>query len=211
MDDRSADLPDLLERARAGDKAALETLFTHHRHRLLKMVEVRLDRRVQARVDASDVVQEAYVDVLGRLNEYLSDPRLPFFLWLRLVVGDRVQKVHRHHLGTQARDAGREISINQNPPAPASSMALAGQLLGEVTSPSEAVEREERTRQLQEALDSLPAMDREIVALRHFEELTCAEAAQVLGIQEAAVAKRYVRALKRLREILSDPPAPESV
>src|SRR5437879_11373163 len=109
--DDTSDAAELLDRARAGDQAALDAIFTQHRERLRRMVEIRLDRRLQARVDASDVVQEAYVDVVRRLDEYLDDPKLPLFLWLRLIVGDRLMKVHRHHLGAQLRSAGREVSL----------------------------------------------------------------------------------------------------
>src|SRR6266436_4193350 len=110
-DDDSADSAELLRSARAGDQAALEALFSRHRERLRRMVETRLDRQLQARVDASDVIQDAYLEVVTRLDEYLRDPRLPFFLWLRLVVGERLLKIHRTHLGTQMRDAGREIFL----------------------------------------------------------------------------------------------------
>jgi RNA polymerase sigma-70 factor (ECF subfamily) len=205
-DDNPAALDELFERARGGDQAALETLFARYRERLRRMVELRLDRRLQARVDASDVVQDAYVDVIGRLPEYLAAPHLPLFLWLRLVVGERLLKVHRHHLGTQARDAGREVSLYRGALPAASSAALAAQLLGQDTSPTQAAARAERLLRLQEALNTLDPIDREILSLRHFEELTTAEAARVLDVREDAAAKRYVRALKRLREILASLP-----
>src|SRR4051812_29468426 len=100
----------LIELARAGDVGALDDLFARHRDRLRRMVDLRLDRRLLGRVDASDVVQEGYVDAVRRLPDYLADPQLPLFLWLRLVVGDRLGKIHRQHLGTQARDAALEVS-----------------------------------------------------------------------------------------------------
>jgi RNA polymerase sigma-70 factor (ECF subfamily) len=206
QDDNPAELADLLERARRGDRAALDTLFAQHRDRLRRMVELRLDRRLQARIDASDVIQDAYVDVVGRLPEYLAAPHLPLFLWLRLVVGERLLKVHRYHLGTQARDAGREVSLYRGALPAASSAALAAQLLGQHTSPTQAAARAERLLRLQEALNTLDPIDREILSLRHFEELTTAEAARVLDIREATAAKRYIRALKRLREILASLP-----
>ncbi len=203
---------DLLERARAGDQEALNEIFARHRERLRRMVDMRLDRRLQARIDASDVIQDAYVEVVGRLEEYLRDPHLPFFLWLRLVVGERLMKLHRHHLGTQMRDAGREVSLYQGALPAASSAALAAQLLGKHTSPSSVAVRAERLVRLQEALNSLDSLDREILSLRHFEELTCAEAARVLDIKEETAAKRYVRALKRLKDILADiPGGPEGL
>src|SRR5262249_11659249 len=206
MDHNSASTADLLERARAGDSQALNEIFARHRDRLRRMVELRLDWRLQARLDASDVIQDAYLEVARRLEEYLREPRLPLFLWLRLVVGERLTALHRHHLGTHMRDAGREVSIYRGAVPMASSAALAAQLLGRHTSPSQAAMRAERALRLQEALNVLDPIDREVLALRHFEELDRAEAAQVLGISEAAAAKRYVRALKRLKEILADMP-----
>jgi RNA polymerase sigma-70 factor, ECF subfamily len=202
----SSDTLGLLERARAGDPQALNEIFTRHRDRLCRMVEMRLDRRLQGRLDASDVVQDAYVQVTRRLDEYLRDPKLPLFLWLRLVVGERLTTLHRHHLGTHLRDAGREVSLYREALPAASSAALAAQLLGKHTSPTEAAVRAERMLRLQEALNALDPLDREILSLRHFEELTRAEAAQVLGIEEAAAAKRYVRALKRLKQTLAAMP-----
>jgi RNA polymerase sigma-70 factor (ECF subfamily) len=206
MDNNSADTNALIERARAGDTQALNELFARHRSRLRRMVEVRLDQRLQGRVDASDVIQEAHLEAAERLEDYLSNPKLPIFLWLRLVVAERLLKIHRQHLGTQKRDAGREISLFREAMPAASSSALAAQLLGQETSPSQAAVRAERLLRLQEALNSLEPIDREILSLRHFEELTRAEAAQALGIEEAAAAKRYVRALKRLKDVLADMP-----
>jgi RNA polymerase sigma-70 factor (ECF subfamily) len=206
MENNSAESVDLIERAGAGDREALTTLLTRHRDRLRRMVEMRLDTRLQARLDASDVVQEAYIDVAERLEEYLRDPKQPLFLWLRQVVGDRLVKLHRHHLGTQMRDAGREVSLYRGALPAASSAALAAQLLGRHTSPTQAALRAERILRVQEALNALDPIDREILSLRHFEELTANEAAQVLGIEESAAAKRYFRALKRLKEVLANMP-----
>jgi RNA polymerase sigma-70 factor (ECF subfamily) len=203
MDNQANDTADLLQRARAGDQAAVNDLFTRHRDRLRRMVELRLDRRLQGRIDASDVIQDAYLDVVSRLDDYLRDPRLPLFLWLRLIVGERLLKLHRHHLGTQGRDVGREVSLYRGALPQASLAALAAQLLGKHTSPTQAVARAERILRLQEALNTLDPLDREILSLRHFEELSIAETAQVLDITEAAAAKRYLRALKRLRELLA--------
>jgi RNA polymerase sigma-70 factor (ECF subfamily) len=206
MKSNSAESEDLIGRARAGDREARSALFAQHRERLRRMVEMRLDARLQARLDASDVVQEAYVEVVERLDDYLRDPKLPLFLWLRLVVGERLQKLHRHHLGTQMRDAGREVSLYRGALPAASSAALAAQLLGKYTSPTQAAVRAERILRMQEALNSLDPVDREIVSLRHFEELSAAEAAQVLGIEESAAVKRDFRALKRLKQVLADLP-----
>jgi RNA polymerase sigma-70 factor (ECF subfamily) len=204
MDNNSAETARLLEEARAGDKEALSALFSRHRPRLRRMVELRLDRRLQARIDASDVIQEAYVEVVTRLNEYVHQPSYPLFLWLRLIVGERLLKLHRHHLGTQMRDAGLEVSIYRGALPEASSDALAAQLLGMHTSPTQAAVRAERMIRLQEALNTLHAMDREVLSLRHFEELSLAETALSLGIEESAAAKRYIRALKRLKATLAN-------
>src|SRR6266849_6295739 len=199
MANNSADTARLLENARAGDQRALNEVFARYRDRLRRMVELRLDRRLQARIDASDVLQEAYVDVVNRLDEYLRQPSYPLFLWLRLIVGERLLKLHRHHLGTQMRDAGLEVSIYRGALPAASSAALAAQLLGKDTSPTQAAMRAERTLRLQEALNTLEPMDREVLSLRHFEELSNAETAHTLGIRKSAASKRYVRALKKLR------------
>jgi RNA polymerase sigma-70 factor, ECF subfamily len=206
MDSNSTETARLIERTRAGDAAARDDLFARHRARLRRMVEMRLDRRLQGRVDASDVVQEGYSDAARKLGDYLADPKLPLFLWLRLILGERLMKLHRQHLGAQMRDAGREVSLYREALPTASSAALAAQLLGKHTSPTQAAVRAERLLRLQEALNALDPIDREILSLRHFEELTRAEAAQALGIEEAAAAKRYVRALKRLRDTLASMP-----
>jgi RNA polymerase sigma-70 factor (ECF subfamily) len=206
MDNNSAETVDLIERARGGDPNAQNEIFSRHRERLRRMVEMRLDTRLQARIDASDVIQDAYVEAAQRLDEYLRDPKLPLFLWLRLVVGERLMKLHRHHLGAQMRDAGREVSLYQGALPAASSAALAAQLLGKHTSPTQAVLRAERMLRLQEALNALEPIDREVLSLRHFEELNRKETALVLGIEEGAAAKRYIRALKRLKDTLADLP-----
>jgi len=206
MNDPPSETVHLLERLRAGDRRALAELFQRHRGRLLRMVELRMDARLYGRIDASDVLQDGFLDVAKRMESYLSDPRLPMFLWLRMVVSDRLAMVHRHHLGTRMRDAAQEVSLYRDPMPQASAAALASMLLGRVTSPSNAAIRAEQILQVQEAVNSLAPLDREVVALRHFEQLTRAETAAVLGIAEAAGAKRYIRALKKLKSILAAMP-----
>jgi RNA polymerase sigma-70 factor (ECF subfamily) len=169
-------------------------------------VDLRLDARLQARIDTSDVIQEACVDAVTRLDEYTQKPAYPLFLWLRLIVGERLLKLHRHHLGTQMRDAGLEVSIYRGALPAASSAALAAQLLGKHTSPTQAAVRDERMMRLQEALNTLEPIDREILALRHFEDMTIAETALSLEIAESAAAKRYIRALRRLKTTLTSMP-----
>jgi RNA polymerase sigma-70 factor (ECF subfamily) len=196
----------LFERLRAGDRRALADLFQRHRERLRRMVELRIDPRLQGRIDASDVLQDGFLDLAKRVETYQNDPRLPVFLWLRLVVSDRLALVHRHHLGTRMRDATHEVSLYRDPLPQASSAALASMLVGRLTSPSNAAIRAERILRVQEAINSLDPLDREVVALRHFEQLTRAETAVVLGITEEAGAKRYIRALKKLKSILGSMP-----
>jgi RNA polymerase sigma-70 factor (ECF subfamily) len=199
-------LDDLVRRAAGGDEAALAELFDRHRQRLRHMVRLRLDRRLQGRVDPSDVLQEAYIDLARKLPEFVNKPPMPFFLWLRLVTGERLLRVHRQHLGAAMRDAGREISLHRGAPPPASSVSLAAQLLGQFTSASRAAARAETQLLLQEALNAMETIDREVIALRHFEELSNDETAAVLGLTKAAASKRYVRAMLRLKSVLSDTP-----
>ncbi len=206
MNDPPSETDQLLERLRVGDRRALAELFQQHRDRLRRMVELRMDARLQGRIDASDVLQDGFLDLAKRVDSYLSDPSLPVFLWLRLVVSDRLAMIHRHHLGTQMRDVSQEVSLYRDPLPQASSAALAAMLLGRLTSPSNAAIRAEQILQVQEAVNSLEPLDREIVALRHFEQLSRAETAEVLGITEEAGAKRYIRALKKLKAILATMP-----
>jgi RNA polymerase sigma-70 factor (ECF subfamily) len=196
----------LLRRAAQGDQAAWGALLVRSRDRLRRMVALRLDRRLQGRVDPSDIIQEAYIDASARLAEFARQPDMPFFLWLRFLTGQRLLRVHRQHLGAEMRDVAREVSLYRGALPAATSAALAAQLLGRDTRPSEAAVRAERSIRLQEALNSMDPLDREVLALRHFEQLSNGEAARVLGLQEPAAAKRYVRALKRLRLILDARP-----
>jgi RNA polymerase sigma-70 factor, ECF subfamily len=204
--DHPGDRTDPIEKLRGGDRQALARLFDEHRDRLRRMVELRIDARLRARLDPSDVLQEAFLDVAHDLDAYLADPKLPPLLWLRLHVGRRLTTLHRKHLGTKMRDAGLEISLYQGASPEASSAALASMLLGRHTSPTQAAQRAERLLRVQEALNSLDPIDREVLALRHFEQLSRAEVAQVLGISQETGAKRYFRALKRLKDALATLP-----
>ncbi len=192
----------LLRRAAQGDSEGWGALVAAHRDRLRRMVAMRLDRRLQGRIDASDVIQEAYLEAWTRLAEYVRSPPMPFFLWLRFLVAQKLLTLHRHHLGRRMRDPAREIRLAGGAMPEASSAALAARLLGNTTRPSEAAMRKELSAALQKALSRMDGLDREVLALRHFEQLNRAETAQVLGIQEGTAASRYLRALKRLKEIL---------
>ena len=206
MTDTETTTDDLLRQARAGDETALGALFAHYRDRLRKMVRLRLDRRVYGRIDPSDVLQEAYLDVAHRFPEYVAAPAVSFYLWLRALTGQRLIDLHRQHLGAQMRDAGREVSLYRGALPQASSASLAQQMLAGLTSPTQAAVRAELQIHLQEALNSMDPIDREVVVLRHFEELTNVETAQVLGIDTSAASKRYIRAVRRLKAILDRVP-----
>jgi RNA polymerase sigma-70 factor (ECF subfamily) len=203
-DDR--DEAEQLRRAAEGDQRAWGDLLSAHRARLRRMVALRMDRRLQGRVDPSDVIQEAYIDAAAGLSDFVRRGEMPFFLWLRWLAGMKLNALHRKHLGCHARDAARDVSIDRGALPQATSAALAAHLLGAQTSPSLAAIRLERKARLQDALEAMDPLDREVLVLRHFEELTNAEAAQTLGIQESAASKRYIRALRRLKDILGSMP-----
>jgi RNA polymerase sigma-70 factor (ECF subfamily) len=203
-DETSAD--DLPRGEGVGQEQALLELFARNRDRLRRMVRLRLDRRLQGRVDPSDVLQDAQVDVLRRAGEYAANPVMPPYLWLRFLTGQRLMALHRHHLGARMRDANQEISLHRGALPEATSASLAALLLGRLTSPTRAAQRAEMQIRLQEALNSMDPIDREVLTLRHFEELSNSETAQVLGIGKTAACNRYLRALKRLKENLSSMP-----
>ncbi len=196
---------ELLRRVKGGDEQALAELFSFHRPRLWRIIHFRLDSRLAGRVDADDILQEAYLAAAQRIRHYLDDSSHTFFVWLRLIANQTLIDVHRRHLGAQMRDASRDLSIHTQY-AQATSMSIASQLLGNFTSPSQAAMRDEVASQLEQAIDSMEPIDREVLALRHFEELANSEVAEVLGIQQKAASIRYVRALKRLKDVLSDVP-----
>jgi RNA polymerase sigma-70 factor (ECF subfamily) len=193
----------LIEQAVQGDQQALGNLLARHRERLRRMIALRLDRRLQGRVAPSDIIQEVCLDAARRLAEYHRKPTMPFFLWLRFLAGQRLLDEHRKHLGVAARDAGREISLYRGALPETSSAALAAHLLGRLTTPSQAAIRAERKIRLEEALYRLDPIDREILALRHFEELSNGETAAVLGLDKSAASKRYARALIRIKDVLA--------
>jgi RNA polymerase sigma-70 factor, ECF subfamily len=196
-----------LARALAGDEPAFATLFDAQRDRLRRLVRLRLDRRLSGRVDSDDILQEAYIEARRRLPEYARESQtMPFHLWLRLVTGQKLIDLHRYHLGAQARDAAMEVSLHRGAFPQASSVSLAAQLLGRMTSASRAAIRAEHKLILQEALNGMDTIDREVLTLRHFEILSNEETALVLGLSKTAASNRYIRALKRLKEILSSIP-----
>lgn len=201
--DSAKELNLLLEcKSREERQVLLADIFTGYSDRLHSMVRLRLDRRLQARVDPSDVLQDVYLEASRRLGDYLRKPCAPLFLWLRRLTGQRLLQVHRFHLGAQRRGAAKEISIDRGAMPHTTSEALAMELLAHGASPSAVAAQSERKASLEEALRLMEPIDREILALRHFEQLSSAQAAQLLGIEAATARKRYLRAIGKLREIL---------
>jgi RNA polymerase sigma-70 factor (ECF subfamily) len=192
---------DLVARLRANDPTAWPELLAANRDRLERAVAFRMDRRLRGRVDASDVIQEACLEAYERLPQYLANPAMPIHLWLRFLVGQRLLIVHRQHLGTAMRDPGREHAWPDS-----TSDGLAEHLMAVGPSPSQEAARAEAHDYLRKALESMDEMDREVLTLRHFEQLSNVEVAQLLGIESSAASKRYLRALGRLQEILSARP-----
>jgi RNA polymerase sigma-70 factor (ECF subfamily) len=196
--DESEGIQDLLELACQGQHAALEQLFAQHRERLLRAIMVRLDRRVAGRLDASDILQETYLEAMRRLPGYVDRPNLPFSLWLYLLAREQVRACHARHIGAGKRAVAREVGALPE----ASSAQFVSGILGQEPTPSQNVAAAELAQRLSQGLEHLAGEDRELILWRHFEQLSNREAAQLLGITEAAASKRYVRALQRLQGFL---------
>jgi RNA polymerase sigma-70 factor (ECF subfamily) len=193
----SAETVRLLQQIRAGDRQAVEQLFARHRAYLHRFVELRLDPRLRRRVDASDVVQEACLEALARLDAYLERPPMPLRLWLRQIALDRTLKARRYHLGTARRALDREVPLPEQP-----SLLLAGRLLAAGSTPSQHLDRHELARRLRQAVAQLPEADREVILMRHFEGLSNQEVGCLLGIDPGTASKRHGRAMLRLHHLL---------
>ncbi len=193
----------LLEQVARGENEALGELYEHYGERLRRMIRLRVDPRVRARIDEADVIQETFVEAAERLDNYRTERPMPLFLWLRFLAFQRLGLLHRHHLGVQARDARKEVRLDPRPLSEASSHALAAGIAAHLTTPTQGAVRKEVRERLQEALDGMQAPDREVLALRHFEQLSNVEVAHELGIDAPAASKRYVRALARLKTVLA--------
>jgi RNA polymerase sigma-70 factor (ECF subfamily) len=196
--------PAVLERLRTDGEQVLAEAFAVNRERFWHLVTFRMDRRIAARVDADDVLQEAFVAASNRLPHYLREPSFTLFVWLRMIVSQTLIDVHRRHFGTEMRSAGREVSLGGPRYPQTTSVSLAAHLVGEQTSPSGAAQRGEANAALTEAIERMSPLDQETIALRHFEGLTNAETAEVLGITVTAASNRYVRAISRLKDILEE-------
>ena len=203
-----ASTAELLARARLGDERALSELFDTHQPRLLRMVQLRLDSSLRRRLDPTDIVQEAWLEVVRRFPQWCEQDALPFQVWLRLITSQALAQAQRRHLSAHMRDALREVPARENRLS-VSAASAADAFVASATSPTQAAQRDEVRARVLAALEELDEIDREIVALRHFEGLSNEEAAAELGIEPAAASKRFVRALVRLRPALQSL-APES-
>ena len=190
-----------------GDRQALAELFSLYRPRLWRMVNFRLHPQLQGRVDPDDVLQDAWLNALDRVGYFLRDASHSSFIWFRMIVDQTLVELQRRHLGAQKRSASRESSLDARWGSDSTSASLAFHLSGSLTSPSSALGRVELAKQLDVALQGLSDTDREVLALRHFEELSNAETARVLGMSEQAASARYIRALARLKQIVEAIPS----
>jgi RNA polymerase sigma-70 factor (ECF subfamily) len=198
IEPNSDDTMHLIRRAIAGDSVAWNAIVLQYGPRLRRTIRLRLDPRLAGVIDPADVMQETYQLIHDRLTHYLETPKHPFFIWLRYVAGDALARVHRRHLHTKKRNPGVALQLFPE----ASSINLAGLLVGRERSPDSEVLRKERCQRVIDALDSLSIDDREVLVLRHFEQLTAIETATLLGISESAARKRYLRALARITDLL---------
>jgi RNA polymerase sigma-70 factor (ECF subfamily) len=192
-------------RVRSGDREALASLFADQEGRLRCWIDQRLDPRLRGRVSPSDVVQETYLAAEARLDHFGERPEMPFAVWVRLLADQRLVDAHRRHLGAEARDAGREVGLGRAG-SDTSAADLATKLAGGLTSPSQAAVRHEVHEILTRAIEAMDPLDRQVLSLRHFDELSNDEVAALLGIPKGTASKRYVRALGRLRAILEQVP-----
>jgi RNA polymerase sigma-70 factor (ECF subfamily) len=204
--DSNIGTPELEQRLRNGDRQALAELFSRERERLWRVIHFRLAEPLRGRLGPDDVLQEAFLAASQRLKHYADDPATSPFIWLRMIVNQTLVDLHRQHLGAQRRDAAREVSLDGAPYSQATSASVAIQLVGVFTSPSGAAARADMLSLVQTAIEQMDPIDREVLALRHFEELTNNEVAETLGIEQKAASIRYVRALRRLKEILAQVP-----
>jgi RNA polymerase sigma-70 factor (ECF subfamily) len=196
-----------MERGEGGmhSETELAAQFTQHRARLRRLVAFRLHPQLQGRLDLEDVLQDAYLAAAQRLPHFVAaDPPVAPFVWLRTIVLQTLTDACRHHLGAQKRDVFREVSLEAGENRDGTSAAIALQLAGDLTSPSQAAARADAMTVVRNAIGGMDELDREVLALRHFEELSNQEVAEALGIEQKAASIRYIRALRRLRALLAE-------
>ena len=198
---------ELVRELRSGDESALGKLFSAYRPRLLRMVNFRMDKRLKRRLDVDDILQETWMGIAQRLPHFLKQPEAAScYLWMRLVTAQVMMDIYRRHLGTKARDAGRDFSLDQFQNRQATSESIANFFVARNTSPTQAAARTEATEQIRQVVAEMDPTDQEVLALRHFEELSNSEVAQVLEISTTAASTRYIRALKKLQEVMQRHP-----
>ena len=203
----SGELPDALKaRMIAGDQQALAELFAQQRQRLWRVAHFRTDAKLSARLDPDDVLQDAFLDASRRLHHYSEQSTFSPFVWLRMIVAQTLADTHRRHLGAQQRDAGRELHFDQGHDGQGTVLSIANFLLGQFTSPSMAAIKSEQSDKIRTAVADMEPLDREVLALRHFEELSNSEVAEVLNITQKTASIRYVRAIARLKQMLDTMP-----
>lgn len=198
----------LVTQMRAGDPDALAAVFSNHRERLRKIVRFRLDPRLAGRLADSDVLQETFISAAKRLEHFESQPDMPAFLWLRLILGQQLTDLHRRHFQAEKRDVRKEVRVAPQGAqfgelSQQTSLAIASKLADKMTAVSEIVSRAEQFARLEQVLNDMDATDREVIALRHFEELSNAETAKVLQLETSAASKRYLRAMAKLTKLMN--------
>ena len=200
----SNETQELLAGAGQGQPAAVNELLDRHREALRHMIQARMDQKLARRVDASDVVQDVLLEASQRLADYLRDPKLPFGLWLRQMAQDRIIDLHRRHRVARRRSLDREQQQRAPGQGDKSSLELAAQLRDRELTPAAATLRKELHERFVEAIGQLEDEDREIILMRHFEQLSNSQAAELLGLSQPAAGMRHLRALRRLREVLGE-------
>ena len=198
---------ELLNNVRDGKTVAVEELMDRHRNSLRRMIQLRLDQRLMQRMDVSDVIQDVLIEANRRLTDYLNNPVIPFHLWIRQIAKDRIIDAHRRHRVSAKRSIDREQPQPGKGPFDQSSIELANQFRDKALTPAAAATQRELAQQIEAAVQMLRDNDREIILMRHYEQLNNQEIAQSLGLTEPAASMRYLRALKRLREIIEGMPA----
>ncbi len=201
MNDPSDDC-DLIQLATDGDQQALADLFEQFRERLGQTVRLRMDHRLHGRIDVSDVLQDAFMDASRRLHEYVADPKVSLFVWLRSLTTQRLIDLHRHHFGAKMRSVYQEVYPRTRNDLTASPQSLAEFIVDSSCTPASKAVAAELQLRVRDALNLMDPIDREVVAMRHFEMMTNGEVADVLKLTKAAASNRYVRALQRLHGVL---------
>lgn len=193
---------ELLIGVQGGDGDAVNRLLERHRDAIRRLVQMRLDVRIQRRVDVSDVVQDVFVEANRRLTDYVQNPQMPFHLWLRQIAKDRIIDAHRRHRGSAKRSVDREQAMNVPAGMDRSSIELAAQIVDPELTPAAAATQHEMAQRVEAAIAQLGEQDGEIIIMRHYEHLSNQEIAQALELTEPAASMRYLRAVRKLREIL---------